>query len=40
MDGSHPNDAGMVRQADLFAKALKPLLQREDRTARDTKRKP
>ena len=26
-DGSHPNDLGFARQAEIFAKVLKPLLQ-------------
>src|SRR5262249_14838938 len=27
VDGSHPNDLGFMRQADIFAKTLGPLLQ-------------
>lgn len=29
VDGSHPNDLGFMRQAEIFAKALKPLLKTE-----------
>jgi hypothetical protein len=25
-DGSHPNDLGFMRQADIFAKVIEPLL--------------
>jgi lysophospholipase L1-like esterase len=28
-DGSHPNDLGFMRQADIFAKTLGPLLKSE-----------
>jgi lysophospholipase L1-like esterase len=28
-DGSHPNDLGFTRQAEIFAKVLKPLLKTE-----------
>ena len=27
VDSSHPNDLGFMRQADVFAKTLKPLLR-------------
>ena len=27
VDSSHPNDLGFMRQADVFAKVLKPLLR-------------
>jgi GDSL-like Lipase/Acylhydrolase family len=29
-DGSHPNDLGFMRQADIFAETLGPLLQKQD----------
>jgi len=29
VDGCHPNDLGMMRQADVFIKALLPILQRQ-----------
>ena len=29
-DGSHPNDLGFMRQADIFAKVLEPLLKTEN----------
>jgi len=29
-DGSHPNDLGFTRQAEIFAQVLAPLLKTED----------
>jgi len=28
-DGSHPNDPGFIRRADIFAKVLEPLIPTE-----------